>query len=68
MADTEEMKIKYEKFKDKPLEFLEKVAFYNLVKIDNEEIAAKYIELLIQIQKIKKTMPNLPNQSIVPME
>ncbi len=54
MVDAEEMKIKYEKFKDKPLEFLEKVAFYNLVKIDNEEIAAKYIELLIEIQKIKK--------------
>ena len=45
---------KFEKFKKKPLDFLEKLVFINLTQIEDVEITARYIELLIEIQKIKK--------------
>lgn len=48
-----ELEEKYEKFKLNSLEYLEKFIFVNLAKTDQEELAIKYAELLIEIQKIK---------------
>lgn len=51
MSEVDE---KFKKFKTKPIEFLEKLAFINLTQIEDVELTARYISLLLEIQKIKK--------------
>jgi len=48
-----ELEEKYEKFKLNSLEYLEKFVFCNMANTNKEELAIKYAELLVEIQKLK---------------